>query len=198
MGKADLNKKQKRESLLETAFELFTSKGVTGTSISDIVEKAGVAKGTFYLYFKDKYDIRNRLIAHKSSQLFHQAYEELLKHPEIDVFEDRIIFICDHILDSLSKNKALLTFISKDLSWGVFKRVLTSADDGVDFKEVYNKMIAESGHRLRDPEVMLFMIVELVGSTGYSAIMFDSPVTLDALKPDLYKIIRDIIASYMM
>ncbi len=196
MGKADLNKKQKRESLLETAFDLFTSKGVTGTTISDIVEKAGVAKGTFYLYFKDKYDIRNRLIAHKSSQLFHHAYADLEAHPEITVFEDRIIFICDHILDALSGNRALLSFISKDLSWGVFKRVLTNADDGVDFKEVYNKMIAESGNRLRDPEVMLFMIVELVGSTGYSAIMYDSPVTLEALKPDLHRIIRDIIASY--
>ena len=28
-----------------------------GYTISDIVEKAGVAKGTFYLYFKDKYAI---------------------------------------------------------------------------------------------------------------------------------------------
>ena len=196
MGKADLNKQKKRESLLETAFELFTTQGVTGTSISDIVEKAGVAKGTFYLYFKDKYDIRNRLIAHKSSQLFHAAYEDLASHQEITVFEDRIIFICDHILDALSGNRALLSFISKDLSWGVFKRVLTHADDGVDFKEVYNKMIAESGYRLRDPEVMLFMIVELVGSVGYSAIIFCSPVTLDELKPDLYRTIRSIIAQF--
>ena len=38
----------------------FTSKGIQKTSISDIVEDAGVAKGTFYLYFKDKYDIRNK------------------------------------------------------------------------------------------------------------------------------------------
>ena len=40
------------------------------TSISDIVDNAGVAKGTFYLYFKDKYDIRNKLIAHKSGEVF--------------------------------------------------------------------------------------------------------------------------------
>ena len=39
-----------------TAFELFTTKGLTKTTISDIVDQAGVAKGTFYLYFKDKYD----------------------------------------------------------------------------------------------------------------------------------------------
>ena len=73
MGKLDANKKQKETSLLDTAFNLFTTKGLTKTSISDIVSNAGVAKGTFYLYFKDKYDLRNRLISHKSSQLFKQA-----------------------------------------------------------------------------------------------------------------------------
>ena len=51
---AEENKKKKLENLLNTSFELFTSQGLTKTSISDIVEKAGVAKGTFYLYFKDK------------------------------------------------------------------------------------------------------------------------------------------------
>lgn len=78
MGKADQNKKLKMENLLNTSFELFTSQGINKTSIQDIVNKAGVAKGTFYLYFKDKYDIRNRLIAHKSSQLFMQAWSRIL------------------------------------------------------------------------------------------------------------------------
>ena len=67
MGKLDVNKKIKRDSLLDTAFQLFMTQGINKTSISDIVNQAGVAKGTFYLYFKDKYDIHNKLISHKSS-----------------------------------------------------------------------------------------------------------------------------------
>ena len=54
MGKLELNKKKKKDALFNTAFELFTTKGLTKTTISDIVDQAGVAKGTFYLYFKDK------------------------------------------------------------------------------------------------------------------------------------------------
>ena len=65
MGRVEENKKKKKEALFRTAYELFTTKGINSTAISDIVEKAGVAKGTFYLYFKDKYDIKNKLIAHK-------------------------------------------------------------------------------------------------------------------------------------
>lgn len=64
MGRVEENKKKKKEALFRTAYELFTTKGINSTAISDIVEKAGVAKGTFYLYFKDKYDIKNKLIAH--------------------------------------------------------------------------------------------------------------------------------------
>ena len=74
MGKLESNKKKKEDALYNTAFELFTTKGTNKTTISDIVEKAGVAKGTFYLYFKDKYDIRNKLASSKTQDLFFAAY----------------------------------------------------------------------------------------------------------------------------
>ena len=45
----------KKQRLLNTAFTLFTQKGIKDTSIQEIVDNANVAKGTFYLYFKDKY-----------------------------------------------------------------------------------------------------------------------------------------------
>ena len=77
MGKLEANKQQKLTSLLNTAFNLFTTQGVTKTSIAEISQKAGIAKGTFYLYFKDKYDIRNRLISHESSKLFKNAVADL-------------------------------------------------------------------------------------------------------------------------
>ena len=49
---------EKKNALLQTAFDLFRDKGFAKTTISDIVSDAGLAKGTFYLYFKDKYDLR--------------------------------------------------------------------------------------------------------------------------------------------
>ena len=55
--KINEQKNEKESRLLETAFKLFTEKGIKSTSIQEIVDNASVAKGTFYLYFKDKYHI---------------------------------------------------------------------------------------------------------------------------------------------
>lgn len=197
MGKLDNNKKLKRDSLLNTAFNLFTTKGITKTSISDIVGDAGVAKGTFYLYFKDKHDIRNKLISHKSSQLFQNAIVSLEKTDKnVISFTDKIIYIVDDIVNQLDKNKILMNFISKNLSWGILKNALTSPmNDDIDFRIVYDKLIDEAPVRFDQPEVMLYMIVELVSSTCYSSILYDEPVCLEKLKPSLYAAIKSIISN---
>lgn len=207
MGKLEANKLQKRNSILDTAFNLFTTKGVSKTSIAEISEKAGIAKGTFYLYFKDKYDIRNRLISHESSKLFQAAADDL--HSYINkkkaedsefepCFEDQIVFIANHIIDALNNNQTLLTFISKNLSWGIFKEALTTnvAANDINFRDVYYKMIDSAEIELEDPEIMLFLIVELVSSTSYSAILYQEPADINTIKPHLYKTIKAIIKEH--
>ena len=200
MGKLEVNKRHKESSLLNTAFEFFTTKGFSKTSIADIVGHAGVAKGTFYLYFKDKYDIRNKLICHKSSQLFRAAVCRLesAQGYEMMDFEDRMLFIIDDIVLQLSENQSLLTFISKNLSWGVFKSALTTpiTEEDADFTDIYNTMLEQAPYRFKEPEIMLFLIVELVSGACYSAILYQDPCDLERLKPHLYETIRTIIRSH--
>ncbi len=107
-------------TLLQTAFDLFTGKGFAKTTVSDIVNQAGLAKGTFYLYFKDKYDLRDKLIAYKACQLFDDAHKQL-EETEINSLEEEILFLTDYIIDRFQKQQSLLKFLSKNLSWGVFQ-----------------------------------------------------------------------------
>ncbi|MFB5675311.1 TetR family transcriptional regulator [Paenibacillus terreus] len=44
----------KYNAILQAAIEIISEKGLHSTSISDIVKRAGVAQGTFYLYFRSK------------------------------------------------------------------------------------------------------------------------------------------------
>jgi AcrR family transcriptional regulator len=198
MGKIDINKKQKKESLLNTAFSLFTSKGFQNTSISDIVTNAGVAKGTFYLYFTDKYDIRNKLIAHKASILFLDAYDYIMDQ-QVEGFEEQIIAIADYIIDRLNADRSLLNFISKHLSWGVFRNSMITAKDGSDHNAyaVFTDLLHGSGYVFRDPEVMIYMIIELVSGAIYNPILHNQPVSLEQIKPYVYDSIRSQIHMHI-
>lgn len=196
--KIDKNKQQKRESLLESAFSLFIENGFHKTSISDIADRAGVAKGTFYLYFKDKYDIRNHLIAHKASRIFENAYLELKAHPEITDFEQQILLIIDRILEQLAKNHNLVLFLAKHLSWGFIRNslVYNSSKDLPSIYEIFEEMLSKADYCYRTPELMMFLILELVSGTSYNVILYGQPVTLDQLKPELYQTVKDIFKQY--
>ncbi len=45
---------QRKQELLKIAYDLFLSEGYENTSVDTIIEKAGIAKGTYYYYFESK------------------------------------------------------------------------------------------------------------------------------------------------
>ncbi len=203
-GKASQNKRRKRESLLNNAFDLFTQKGITDTTISDIAEKAGVAKGTFYLYFKDKYDLRDRLVRHKAEQILEHAYEALRTVSVngsvcLDTLEDKVIFFADNVLMQLSSDRILLKFITKNLSWALLKRDVSTLDapgcENISFVERLKSYFQDSAIQYRNPEVLLYMIVEFIGSTCYSSIIDSEPMPFEKLKPELLEAVRAIMRS---
>lgn len=58
-----------RQKLLDAAETLFGTQGFHATSVGDITRSAGVAQGTFYLYFESKEEIFRQLVRHLSTQL---------------------------------------------------------------------------------------------------------------------------------
>ena len=194
--KEEVNDKESR--LLDNAFKLFTKKGFKDTSVQEIVDNAEVAKGTFYIYFKDKYEIRDILIELKSKKLFNDALKELRKK-EITGLSEQVIFIVDHVINALTKNKLLLKFISKNLSWGIFSQTLQkiyekdSQDEENGVLTLFKKGIEESNLKIDNPEVTLHMIIELVSSTCFNSIIYKAPLPIKEYKPYLYDAIKKII-----
>lgn len=189
------NNKEKR--LLDTAFKLFTENGIKNTSIQDIVDNAKVAKGTFYLYFKDKYELRDILIAKKSHKLFNDAISSLRSN-YISNFSDQIIFVVNYVIDELSKNPLLLKFISKNLSWGVYNKTIMKIYEDNENNEdglyhLFLKGIKDNNIYIKNPDVTLFMIIELVSSTCFTSIIDNEPLPINEYKPYLYDVIRGLI-----
>lgn len=193
MGRVEENKLQKENSLMDTAFVLYTSKGIAKTSIADIVEKAGMAKGTFYLYFRDKYDLQEKLIIHKSEQLFQHALEHS-GYETLAGAEDKILAIVDDVLYQLQKNKHLLQFINKNLSWGIFRRAITKSE--TDYSAIFEKILGTDPADRKTLEIEIYTILELVGATCHSVILDSDPVDLESFMPYLHRSIRVILKSF--
>ncbi len=193
MGKKEDNKKKKREALLTSAYLLFTEKGIQRTTISDIVKHASIAKGTFYLYFKDKYEIRDKLIAIRGARIIEKSCLALLDEEEMS-FEDAIIFLADRVIDLFEQNKASLSFISKNLSVALFNRSNTEEEKN-RCVELFNKIIERSGKTFRDENIMFYMVIELVNSTCYDCIINKAPVSMEMMRPELYKAIKSLLVQ---
>ena len=193
-SKINDNKQEKERKLLNTALHLFTEKGIKKTSIQDIVHEAGIAKGTFYLYFKDKYELQDVLLAKTSHEFFANACKKANQH-HFDRLDDKIVFIIDSIINELIDRPNILKFIQKNLSLGLYSEKLTDLLDSEELgiKELFIREVKEKDIPLEYPEMTLFMIIELVSSTVFTSIVEKQPLPIDEFKPHLYKTIRLLI-----
>lgn len=75
MNKRQELAKQTRQKLIQSAQKLFSQKDFQDVCIEDITQDCGVAKGTFYTYFKKKEDIINEI----GFQHFEELQERILQ-----------------------------------------------------------------------------------------------------------------------
>lgn len=105
-----LDKKQK---IIEATIEQFKSKGVENTKISDIVRSAGIAQGTFYLYFPSKFSV--------VPEIAKFAVEEIMKeiHSSIDLsgdFDEKIEDLVRAVFRITEKNKEIFAILYAGLA----------------------------------------------------------------------------------
>jgi len=81
-----------KRRLLESAKSLFSEKGYYETKVSDIVSKAGVSQGTFYLYFKSKEDIFKELVQRMSDKIIKLLEEYAKRENDVEkVIKESVI-----------------------------------------------------------------------------------------------------------
>ena len=60
----------RKNEILDAAGILFSEKGYDNTSVTDIMNAVGIAKGTLYHHFKSKEDIMDALIKRQTDAIF--------------------------------------------------------------------------------------------------------------------------------
>jgi AcrR family transcriptional regulator len=115
-----MDREQRRAQILGIAAEVFAEKGYHDAKIEDIVARARVARGTFYLYFEDKRAIFEELVSGFVRQLA-ETIEPIETVPDSD--PTRVMF-------ELRSN--LLRLVERFSAEPAMAKVLFSAAVGLD------------------------------------------------------------------
>lgn len=108
-GKGKNRKKRKaletKLAIVEAGIKLFYEKGFTKTKISDITEKANVAHGTFYVYFKSKEDFFISILTMSRKELLENADEAIKLASEGKIEEAKKRFFIEGFSKMIQKSK---------------------------------------------------------------------------------------------
>jgi AcrR family transcriptional regulator len=112
-GSAAARKERTRRDLLEAACDAFARKGYAGANVDDIVSAAGVARGTFYLYFKDKRDVFSALVDDLFARISANVRSIDVAHPTLPPVEQLRANLL-RIAALSAEEPALLTIVLRD------------------------------------------------------------------------------------
>ena len=188
INKTSQKKAEKNIKLIASALELFEAKGFQAVSIDDIVKKAGVAKGTFYLYFNDKADLVTKLIVKKASEYM----SEEIDFPEIDDslnFSEAVEKYIDLLVGFLESNRTLAVLIDKNVHICV-NAVIEHREGAV--KNMYDKIydyFLSKGFSGEEISTKMYLFGELIVSSCCNAVLCSYPYSLEKIKPHLKDIV---------
>ena len=111
MARISKDYQERFDEIIATALTLFQAEGYENTSVSMIIDKIGISKGTFYYYFKSKRDLMIAVIKRISEQVVKPAFAIIddEKLTAIDKVNGVFTAIGEHKLEQ----KDMLMFFAK-------------------------------------------------------------------------------------
>ncbi len=110
-------KENKEEKILQSAIKLFSQKGFSATTTSEIAKDAGVAEGTVFRYYKTK----KHLLVKVMSKLIEVMSEELIANPVVEMFKKNEVKDDKYILKILLMDR--LEIFNK--YWDIIQVIIT-------------------------------------------------------------------------
>ena len=184
----ELKKQKKKAALMQAAYELFLKKGVPLTSVGDITARAAVAKGTFYLYFRDKEDILGAVSAAALRQLLEEGYMRM-SAARTGSFTENLLTLSDAVAGMLLQNRPLFELVRRggrlpkpekgSALWGSLLRDLRQSPGG----ELAGKSEEEIFR-------VLYCLMAMEMAVFSAAALRGEPGPPEKLRPILHEIIR--------
>lgn len=179
----------KRYRIQLAAMQLFQEQGVDATSVNEIVKKANVAKGTFYIYYKDKKELISQILTKKHgsfmNDIMNASYDSSLKDGRrwpLTFVEHLISFYIDHpdVLRMIQKNIGVVMDTEEH-------RALVLKE--VERLEEFLAILKKEEDTKKQALTRFLLIMEMIGFVCYNAITYQLPDSMEQVKPLLFSII---------
>jgi len=174
--RARSQRKNRRQAILEAARPVFVANGYHQTHISDIIEAAGIARGTFYLYFNSKAAIFAELLDLSLDEL-RSSIVGVEQGEDAPPMEAQLMGTVRRLLNTVVSNRLLTTFLVREA---------VGLDDAIDskLKAFYAELIEyirdalEEGKKMGilrdlDSEVGAFCIMGTIKQFMEQVVMYD-------------------------
>src|SRR5512145_2440616 len=129
-------KEARPQQLLDAALELFVEKGFAATRAEEVAQRAGVAKGTLYLYYPSKEELLKAVIREHLSSRIAAGAAEAQKHrgPVAELLREVFSRWWLEVFDSPTS--------------GVFKLIITEVRNFPDIAEFYVAEVIQPAEQL--------------------------------------------------
>ncbi len=134
--KRERRKEARPGELLGAALDLFVEKGFAATRVEEVAQRAGVSKGTLFLYFPSKVELFKAVVRHHLSGLFAQW------NAEFDTFSGSTSDMVRYCMQQWWERVGA-TQVS-----GITKLVITEAHHFPEVADFYRQEVIEPGNDL--------------------------------------------------
>lgn len=135
-----MNRGDREEEILEAAIKIFSEKGYSAATTSEIAKEAGIAEGTIFRYFKTKKDILKKVMI----KLITVIGEKIMTKRLTEIFENKKNLDEKELLKLLLKDRLSIALKYFDM----LKVVLTEIQYHEDLKEAFINNIIMRGKNI--------------------------------------------------
>lgn len=180
-----------RQKILEAAEEVFGQRGYDSASIGDITRSAGVAQGTFYLYFPSKQAVFAELVRELGNMLRRTLTDSVRglddrMSIERAGFEAFLKFVQDH--KNLYRIVRQAEFVDEELYREYYRRIA----DG--YREGLARAMRKGHMRKLDPEAVAFALMGIFDFCGMRWVLWEGRLPPKKVLDDVFALIRDGLA----
>ncbi|WP_244944089.1 TetR/AcrR family transcriptional regulator [Leptospira meyeri] len=156
---------ERKEKLIEAAYQLVKQKGYSETGVRDIVDAANVSIGTFYAYYKDKYDIAFEILKKYGEETYGKLAEEVISTLPIDAKLSDIVYrILLQLKKSAMKNQKLhKEFFLLSLTDKKFGEVVRE-NENIRIQSEFQKLISyfKEGKKIKSDPITLLLVQRVI------------------------------------